>query len=325
MNARKTSTSFGFLKGRSDKSLAGSCFPAAAPELVWPNGECVSQTAVGDWERMQTTGDAQAKAASTYNSASDHYDAAANSFWERFGRRTIERLALPRGAGVLDVCCGSGASAIAAAMTVGESGSVIGVDLAENLLTLARGKARRAGLTNIEFRLGDMLALTLPQPEFDAVVCVFGIFFVPDMPKAIGELWRLVAPRGKLAVTTWGPRLFEPANTAFWNSIRDLRPDLYKDFNPWDRICNTESLRALFAEAGLEAQEVVLEPGTHALKSAEDWWSVVLGSGYRGTIDLLDRSDREQVQQRAFAFIRESRIREVETNVIYGVATKPPR
>jgi len=271
---------------------------------------------------MQTTGDAKAKAASTYNSASDHYDDDANSFWERFGRQTIERLTLRRGARVLDVCCGSGASAIEAAMTVGESGFVIGVDLAENLLALARGKARRHGLTNVEFRLGDVLELALPQQTFDAVVCVFGIFFVPDMHKAIRELWRLVAPGGKLAVTTWGPRLFEPANTAFWNSIRDLRPDLYKDFNPWDRICDTESLRALFAEAGLEAQEVVFERGTHELKSPDDWWSVVMGSGYRGTIDLLDTSDREQVKQRAFAFIRESAIREVETNVIYGVAVK---
>ena len=272
---------------------------------------------------MQTPSDAQAKAASTYNSASDHYDDDANSFWERFGRRTIERLTLRRGARVLDVCCGSGASAIEAAMTVGESGSVIGVDLAENLLALARGKAGRCGLANVEFRLGDMLELALPQPEFDAVICVFGIFFVPDMRKAIRELWRLVSPGGQLAVTTWGARLFEPANTAFWNSIRDLRPDLYKDFNPWDRICDTESLRTLFAEAGLEAQDVVLEPGTHELKTADDWWSVIMGSGYRGTIDLLDSSDREQVKRRAFAFIRESGIREVETNVIYAVATKP--
>jgi ubiquinone/menaquinone biosynthesis C-methylase UbiE len=121
--------------------------------------------------------DAQAKAASTYNSESDHYDDDANSFWARFGRRTIERLTLRRGARVLDVCCGSGASAIESAMTVGESGSVIGVDLAENLLALARVKARRHGLTNVEFSLGDMQELALPQQTFDAVVCVFGIFF----------------------------------------------------------------------------------------------------------------------------------------------------
>ena len=44
--------------------------------------------------------------------------------------------------------------------------------------------------------------------SFDAVVCVFGIFFVPDMVKAVSELWSRVRPGGKLAVTTWGPNFW---------------------------------------------------------------------------------------------------------------------
>src|SRR6185369_12108653 len=95
---------------------------------------------------------AKARAAATYNAAADHYDDAANSFWGRFGRRTVERLALTPGARVLDVCCGSGASAIPAAQIVGPKGSVTGVDLSEKLLALARGKANAQGLRNIEFR-----------------------------------------------------------------------------------------------------------------------------------------------------------------------------
>jgi ubiquinone/menaquinone biosynthesis C-methylase UbiE len=177
--------------------------------------------------------DAQAKAAGTYNAASDSYDHPTNSFWARFGRSTIERLRFGPGARVLDVCCGSGASAIPAAEKVGLDGSVLGIDLAENLLDLARAKAKTCGLENVEFRIGDMLDLGLPGAEFDAVVCVFGIFFVPDIPQAVRELWKQVRPGGQLAVTTWGPRLFEPANSAFWESVREVRPDLYKGFNPW--------------------------------------------------------------------------------------------
>jgi ubiquinone/menaquinone biosynthesis C-methylase UbiE len=88
------------------------------------------------------------------------------------------------------------------------------VDLAENLLELARRKAKQRGLKNLDFRAGDMLNLGLPEASFDAVVCVFGIFFVPDMPAAVGQLWRLVRPGGTLAITTWGPRFFEPASIA---------------------------------------------------------------------------------------------------------------
>ena len=92
---------------------------------------------------MNTLDDARKKAAATYNAASDFYDHPANTFWERYGRRTIERLPLPQGARVLDVCCGSGASALPAAGAVGPDGTVTGVDLAENLLALARTKAEQ--------------------------------------------------------------------------------------------------------------------------------------------------------------------------------------
>ena len=101
---------------------------------------------------MTNLDEAITKAATTYNAASDHYDHPANTFWERYGRRTVERLQLPPGARVLDVCSGSGASAIPAAEIVGPGGSVTGVDLAKNLLGLARAKAKQRGLDNLAFR-----------------------------------------------------------------------------------------------------------------------------------------------------------------------------
>lgn len=271
---------------------------------------------------MQTAEDIKRKTANTYSSASDFYDHPANSFWERYGRRTVERLRLPLGAQVLDVCCGSGASAIPAAEAVGPSGFVLGVDLAENLLNLARAKASQRGLNNLNFRQGDLLDLGLPESRFDAAVCVFGIFFVPDMQLAVNELSRLVRPGGQLAITTWGPRFFEPANTAFWNSIRAVRPDLYKGFNPWDRISEPEAVRSLFDPAAIAKLEVVPEPGSHPLNSPEDWWTMVLGSGYRGTVEQLNEDERERVRQENIDFVRRNNVTSVEANVVYAVAEK---
>jgi ubiquinone/menaquinone biosynthesis C-methylase UbiE len=54
----------------------------------------------------------------TYNAAADHYDHPAVSFWDRYGRRTVDRLPIISGMAVLDVCCGMGASAIPAAERV---------------------------------------------------------------------------------------------------------------------------------------------------------------------------------------------------------------
>ncbi len=271
---------------------------------------------------MTTPREARTRATETYNAAADSYDQAANSYWSRFGRRTIERLRLRPGARVLDVCCGSGASALPAAERVGAHGSVLGVDLAENLLELARGKADHLGLENVEFRSGDMLDLGLADAGWDAVVCVFGIFFVPDMSAAVRELWRPVRPGGQLAITTWGPRVFEPANSVLWDAIRQVRPDLYKGFSPWDRISDERALQAVLAEGGVLAPEIVAESGIHELTSPDDWWSIVMGSGYRGTIEKLSPEHREHVRRVNLETLRRTGLRELEVNVVYSIARK---
>ena len=271
---------------------------------------------------MTTPDDAKAKAATTYNAAADYYDDPANSFWERFGRATVERLRLPLGSRVLDVCCGTGASALPAAEMVGPQGFVLGIDLAANLLELARTKAAKRGLMNTQFRVGDLLDMHLSDTQFDAVICVFGIFFIPDMPAAIRSLWHAVRPGGKLAVTTWGPRFLEPTTTAFWNAVREVRPDLYKGFNPWDRISDPESVRALLRDGGIERAEVVAEAGTHLIPSADAWWSAVLGSGFRGTVDELEAAALKHVYEANMSYIQASGISSVEANVIYAIAQK---
>lgn len=266
--------------------------------------------------------EARAKAAATYNAASDYYDQPALSFWDRYGRRTVERLSLQNGDRVLDVCSGSGASALPAVERVAPDGHVLAVDLAEGLLDLARAKAKRLDLNNIEFKVGDFEELGLPDQSFDAVICVFGIFFVPDMPRAVRELWRMLRLGGQLAITTWGPNFCEPASSIFWDSIRRERPDLYKGFNPWDRICDPTSVKALLEEAEIETSDIVAENGQHSLDSPEDWWAIILGSGYRGTIEQLDREAQERIRQTNLSYVQNSGIRLVETNVVYAIARK---
>lgn len=272
---------------------------------------------------MTLTNEANAKAAMAYNAAADHFDHPVSSFWHRFGRQTIERLDLQPGARVLDVCSGSGGSALPAANRVGTEGSIVAADLAERLIDLARAKAEAQGLSNIEFRVGDMLALGYPDHSFDAVVCVFGIFFVPDMSGAVRELWRMVKPGGRLAITTWGPNLFEPANAAFWEVIEGERPDLHRAFNPWDRISEPEGLGRMLAKAGVQNVDILAESGTHPLNEPEDWWKIALGSGYRGTLEQLDSATFTRVRSANLSHLVRSRTAAIETNVLYAVARKP--
>lgn len=265
---------------------------------------------------------AKAKAAATYDAAADHFDDAPLSFWERIGRRTVDRLALPSGAKILDVGCGTGASALPAAEAVGANGSVIGVDLSARLLDRARVKAKARGVSNIEFRLADMTSLGYPNDHFDAVISVFSIFFVPDMESQVRELWRMVRPGGKLAVTTWGPRIFEPAYSRWQTAIRQERPDLYSAFNPWDRITDVDSVRRLLRDGGTANIDVVAEDGVQVLRSAEDWWIIALGSGLRWVIDQIGPQAAARMKTDNVDWLSENKVDRLETNAIYATASK---
>ena len=139
--------------------------------------------------------DAQRRAAFTYNAAADFYDTSPLGFWNYFDAKQLSTCHYKMDREVPDACCGAGASALPAAEFVGPEGKVVGVDVAQALLDLAQAKAAQRRLGNTQFELGDLLSLRFPNESFDAAVCVFGIFFLPDMTAAVQELWRCVRTR----------------------------------------------------------------------------------------------------------------------------------
>jgi len=264
-----------------------------------------------------------ARAARTYTAAADHYLRPALDFWDRWGVATVARVPVSSGDAVLDACCGAGASALPAARTVGPTGSVLGLDLAEPLLALARQRAADLGLPNVSFRACDATAAGLESGSFDAVVCVFGVFFAADMPAFVGELWRLVRPGGTLAITTWGPDWCEPAASIFWASVRELEPKLFRAFNPWDEITTAPALADLLARGGVTDATVEATAGErHELERADDFWDIVLGSGFRATVDALGEQQRERLRERVVGELRSRGIRSLRNDVVFASAVR---
>ncbi len=273
-------------------------------------------------ETEQPFGDHARRATRAYSAAADHYTLAALGFWDRFGSATVSRLRLAPGMTVLDLCCGAGASAIPAAQAVGAAGRVLGIDVAIPLLDLARARAAREGLSNTEFRHGDATRTGLQDRSFDAVVCVFGVFFAPDMTAFVQEMWRLVRPGGVLAVTTWGPGLFEPANSCFWRCVGEVEPSLHKSFNPWDEITTPAALAELLTRAGVPRPVVAAAEARHHLEHPDRFWDIVLGSGYRATVDALSPDQRDHVRDSVLAELRFREVSVLRTDVVFGTASR---
>jgi ubiquinone/menaquinone biosynthesis C-methylase UbiE len=102
---------------------------------------------------------------------------------------------------LLDVGTGTGLVAVQAASKVGPDGQVLGVDLSEGMLEVARAKAARGGLTErLDFRLMDAEALALDDRTFDVVVSLYALFHFPNPLLALEEMHRVLRPRGRIVI-----------------------------------------------------------------------------------------------------------------------------
>jgi len=113
-----------------------------------------------------------------------------------------EALDLMPGERVLDVACGSGNGAIAAARRTW--GNVVGVDFIPALLERGRERAA-AERFDVEFAEGDATDLPVGDAEFDVVMSIFGAMFAADQEKTAAELLRACKPGGRIGMANWVP------------------------------------------------------------------------------------------------------------------------
>jgi ubiquinone/menaquinone biosynthesis C-methylase UbiE len=117
------------------------------------------------------------------------------------GLRALEALAPRPGDAFLDVGCGEGQSVVQLARLVGPHGRVIGVDIAQRLLDLARGRA--AGLDQVRFVTCDATVLDLPAASMDGIFSRFGVMGFLDPAAAFSNFHRMLKPSGRMGFVCW--------------------------------------------------------------------------------------------------------------------------
>ena len=111
-------------------------------------------------------------------------------------RAAVKASGVGPGDAAIDVACGTGTLAEALAEQVGPFGRVLAVDLAPGMI--AEAKARHRDLVQLEFRVGDALALPAPDASFDAATIAFGLRNLADFAHGFRELARVVRPGGRV-------------------------------------------------------------------------------------------------------------------------------
>ena len=180
--------------------------------------------------------------------------------------RTADAARIAPGQRVLDVACGTGILARAAAARAGPGGSVTGLDINPGMLAVARRIA-----PTIDWREGAADALPFDDGAFDAVVSQFGLMFFPDREAALREMLRVLAPSGHLAVAVFDGLDTTPAYAALVDVLaRVVGPEAADALSSPFVLGDTDELASLFAATGMPAAAVSSHAGTESFASVRD-------------------------------------------------------
>jgi SAM-dependent methyltransferase len=186
---------------------------------------------------------------------------------------------------VLDVGCGTGVLAREAAARIGPDGRVTGLDLNEGMLAVAR-RLR----PEIDWRQGDALDLPFADRAFDVVVSQFALMFFPDRPLALREMWRVLAPGGRLAVAVCAP-LEETRGYRLFADIlrREAGEDAAAMVESYFGLGDVAELLRLCEAAGILDPRILTRDGWARFASIEEFGRIeIKGSPLAGLVEPAD-------------------------------------
>ena len=229
-----------------------------------------------------------------FDNVASGYDNAALRFFP-FCADQIVGLLKPRpGQKILDVATGTGAVAVALAQALRPGGRVIGIDLSEAMLVKAGQNIRKIALDNVDLFQMDAERLEFKRAYFDASVCSFGMFFMPQMDKALRELVRVTKPGGTVLFTSFADSAFRPMRQRMFDDLAQFGIEPSRLYMASDKLTHPQDCLALMEKAGLHDARVQEKQLGYHLQSAEDWWTIIWNSGSRRLIKLLNDDQRAQ-------------------------------
>jgi SAM-dependent methyltransferase len=125
---------------------------------------------------------------------------------------------------VLDVGCGIGDPTLQVAVLVGPHGRVVGLDISEGMIAIARERAAALGLGHAEFRVEDVTSAVLPDAGFDAVLGRWSLIYLEDVAHVLERLRTALVPGGRIAITAWAPPEANPWFAVPQEAMARVRP-----------------------------------------------------------------------------------------------------
>ena len=214
-------------------------------------------------------------------------------FFSAFGVELVAGAGLRPGDHVVDLACGRGAALFPAVEAVGPDGTVTGVDLSPEMVALLAEAVD--GMPGVTVRVGDAQSLDDPDGTYDAALCGFGVFFLPDPAAALAEWRRALRPGGTVALSTFA------GGTGGFPWVRDAVATVLGGEPPTPpAVARAEGVRAALGAAGFT--DVRTEPARHSftfpdVEAVIAWYA---SHGGRLFLDSLDELQHDRFRRVAY-------------------------
>ena len=187
--------------------------------------------------------------------------------------RMFEAVAPQDGDTILELTAGPGESGLTLAERNPRS-TVIISDFAPSMVEVAARAAKDRGLTNVECRVIDAQAIDLPDASVDGVMSRYGLMLVPDIPKALAEIRRVLKPSRVLAYVVWGPLA---ANA--WMMMMGATLMQRGHFTPppgggFFPLTTEDENRSVTAAAGFKTVDVDVIDHPHSHENFDSYWQL---------------------------------------------------
>lgn len=266
----------------------------------------------------------QAHTAHVFDVVAEGYDREVLRFFPFSADRMIEILRPLSGWRVLDVATGTGVAALSAAGLIAPEGRVQGIDVSSGMLDQAFANIQRAGLNNIDLYEMDAMNLEFRNDYFDALMCSFGIFFLPDMQQALSDWKRVLKSGAPIVLTTFAEDAFEPLMSNFLEHLKTELPDF--DLGALQHVGTELACEELLREAGYENIELSRKNMGYHLRNVDEWWEVIWHTAMRGLLMQLPADALARLRSKHLEDIKQYEVEDglwLNVNVLYSRAECP--
>ena len=228
-----------------------------------------------------------------------------------FGKRLVELIGIPENSNVLDIAAGRGASLFPTINKVGQQGSVIGIDLADNMVKETMNDIVKRGYSNAKMIKMDAENLEFGDNIFDIILCCLSIFFFPHYEIALNEAFRVLKPYGRIGISTFsrGSQAsmgWQNALNAKYLGMEHIKKEefsnLLKMVKSFQRpeFTRAKGMQKILTQTGFKDVHSEIVEKEFIYTNAEEWWQLLWATGTRIFLEKISSDNLVKLKGETF-------------------------